>query len=578
MLSNTAAPRYYSEFREKVLKREIPVNYEIAMEMARIEKLIEDPQYFYDDEAVEGFINFCEAEMVLTDGSDVQLLDSFKLWGEQLFGWFYFIKRQVYVPGPNGGTYKTELVKRRLTKKQYLIVARGAAKSLYMSWIHAYMLVVDPATTQQITTAPTMLQAEEVINPITTAITRARGPVINFLTQGSKNNTTGSAANRPQLQSTKKGIQNFMTNSILQVRPMTIDKLQGLRSKVSTVDEWLSGDTREDVIGAIEQGASKVPDYLIVACSSEGNVRNGVGDTIKMELLDILKGEYPAPHVSIWHYKLDDLSEIEDPFMWLKAQPNLGKTVSFQTYEEDKIRAEKSPSARNDILAKRWGIAMEGYTYFFKFEDTLPHRPQNFRGMSCTLGIDLSQGDDFCSFTFLIPLSLERFGVKTRNYITSKTMSNLPAATRIKYETFLAEGSLVVIEGSILDLDEVYDDIDEYIIINNYDVVGVGYDPYNAASFIDRYEREHGPYGIMKVPQGARTESVPLGELRSLAEDRNLIFDEDIMSFCMGNAITIEDTNGNRKLHKKRAADKIDCVAALVDAWVSYKNNKDAFM
>lgn len=578
-LSNTAVPIYYGQFREAVMRGEIPVCKEISMEMNRIDRLIDDPRYFYDDQAVEGFIKYCEKELTLTDGADLTLLDSFKLWAEQIFGWYYFVERSVPEPSPDGhGThYVTRTIKKRLINKQYLIVARGAAKSMYGSCIQNYFLNVDTTTTHQITTAPTMKQAEEVLSPIRTAITRARGPLYKFLTEGSMQNTTGSKANRCKLASTKKGIENFLTGSLLEIRPMSIDKLQGLRTKIATVDEWLSGDIREDVIGAIEQGASKNDDYLIVAISSEGTVRNGSGDTIKMELMDILKGEYDNPHVSIWYYKLDDIEEVKDPYKWIKANPNIGKTVSYETYQLDVERAEKAPATRNDILAKRFGIPMEGFTYYFTYEETLPHRRQNFWGMPCALGADLSQGDDFCAFTFLFPLPGGRFGVKTRNYISESTLMKLPAAMRFKYDQFMAEGSLVVLDGTVLDMTEVYDDLDNFIIKAEYDVRCFGFDPYNAKAFVERWEQENGPYGIEKVIQGARTESVPLGELKKLAEERMLLFDEELMSFTMGNCITLEDTNGNRKLHKKRYDQKIDAVAAMMDAYVAYKLNKDAF-
>lgn len=578
-LSNTAVPRYYGEFRDAVLRGEIPVNREVSLEMNRIDDLIANPNIYYDDKAIDGFIKYCEMELTLTDGSDLHLLDTFKLWAEQIFGWYYFVERSVYQPGQNGspGQYVTKVIKKRLVTKQYLIVARGAAKSMYAECIHAYFLNVDTATTHQITTAPTMKQADEVMSPFRTAITRARGPLFKFLTEGSIRNTSGSPAERVKLASTKKGIENFLTGSILEIRPMAINKLQGLRPKVSTIDEWLSGDIREDVIGAIEQGASKMDDWLIVAISSEGTVRNGSGDTIKMELASILKGEYQAPHVSIWHYKLDDIEEVNDPAAWPKAQPNIGKTVTYDVYHLDVERAEKAPAARNDILAKRFGIPMEGYTYFFTYEETLPHRSREFWQIPCALGADLSQGDDFCAFTFLFPLSNGSFGVKTRSYITTLTFMKLPAAMRIKYEEFIAEGSLHVMDGNILDMMEVYDDLDAFIEHQQYDVRCLGYDPYNAREFVERWEVENGPFGIEKVPQGARTESVPLGELKILAEQRALIFDQELMSFAMGNAITLEDTNGNRKLFKKRAEEKIDNVAALMDAYIAYKVNKEAF-
>ena len=580
-LSNRATPRYYAEFRDEVLAGRIPVNREISMEMNRIDALIANPNIYYDDEAVEGFIRYCENEMTLTDGSDLHLLPSFKLWAEQIFAWYYFEDRSVYEPFPDGhgGHFVNKTVKKRLTKKQYLIVARGAAKSLYETLLQGFFLNVDTATTHQITTSPTMKQAEEVMSPFRTAITRARGPLFKFLTEGSLQNTTGNRFNRQKLASTKKGIENFLTGSLLEIRPMSINKLQGLRPKISTVDEWLSGDIREDVIGAIEQGASKLDDYLIVAVSSEGTVRNGSGDTIKMELADILKGEYVAPHVSIWHYKLDDLDEVGQPEMWLKANPNLGKTVTYDTYQLDVERAEKAPASRNDILAKRFGIPMEGYTYFFTYEETEPHpmRPHGFNGMPCAMGADLSQGDDFCAFTFLFPLRGEKFGVKTRSYITELTLMKLPGALRAKYDEFIKEGSLHVMPGTILDMTEVYDDLDAHIVRKEYDVRALGFDPYNAKEFVARWEQDNGPFGIEKVIQGAKTESVPLGELKILSEQRHLIFDETLMSFTMGNAITLEDTNGNRKLLKKRQDEKIDNVAALMDAWVAYKANKEAF-
>lgn len=577
-LSNKATPIYYGQFRDAVIRGEIPVNREIAMEMNRIDALIENPNFYYDDEAIEGFVRFCENELTLTDGSDLHLLPSFKLWAEQIFGWYYFVDRQIYEPGKDGrpGRYVTKTIKKRLTTKQYLIVARGAAKSMYAECIQAYFLTVDTSTTHQITTAPTMKQAEEVMSPFRTAITRARGPLFKFLTEGSLQNTTGSKANRVKLTPTKKGIENFLTGSLLEIRPMSINKLQGLRPKISTIDEWLSGDIREDVVGAIEQGASKEEEYLIVAISSEGTVRNGSGDTIKMELADILKGEFIAPQISIWHYKLDELEEVGDPAMWLKANPNIGKTVSYDVYHLDVERAEKAPASRNDILAKRFGIPMEGYTYFFTYEETQPHRRRDFWEMPCALGADLSQGDDFCAFTFLFPLR-QGFGVKTRSYISNLTLMKLPGALRYKYDTFIKEGSLHVLEGTILDMMEVYEDLDAFIEKNQYDVRALGYDPYNAKEFISRWEAENGPFGIEKVPQGARTESVPLGELKILSEERLLIFDQDLMSFTMGNAITLEDTNGNRKLLKKRTDEKIDNVAALMDAYVAWKNNKEAF-
>jgi phage terminase large subunit-like protein len=578
-LSNTAVPIYYGQFREAVLQGRVPVNREISMEMNRIDALIANPNMFYDDEAVEGFIRYCEGELTLTDGSDLHLLESFKLWAEQIFGWYYFVERSVYVPTKDnhGGHYEKRVIRKRLTLKQYLIVARGAAKSMYAFLIHSFFLNVDTSTTHQINTAPTMKQAEEVLSPFRTSITRARGPLFKFLTEGSLQNTTGSKANRVKLASTKKGIENFLTGSILEIRPMAINKLQGLRPKISTIDEWLSGDLREDVVGAVEQGASKLEDYLIVAISSEGTVRAGSGDTIKMELMDILKGEYLAPHVSIWHYKLDEIEEVADPAMWVKANPNLGATVSYETYQLDVERAEKAPASRNDILAKRFGIPMEGYTYFFTYEETLPHRAREFWQMACALGADLSQGDDFCAFTFLFPLGREQYGVKTRSYITELTMTRLPGAMRHKYEEFVNEGSLHVMPGNILDMMEVYDDLDRFILTSEYDVRALGYDPYNAKEFVARWEGENGPFGIEKVIQGAKTESVPLGEIKIMAEERLLIFDQGLMSFAMGNAITLEDTNGNRKLLKKRQEEKIDNVAALMDAWVAFKLNKDAF-
>ena len=579
-LSNTATPIYYGKFRDAVMRGEIPVCREISMEMNRIDDLIANPGIYYDDQAINGFIDYCEQELTLTDGGDLHLLDSFKLWAEQIFGWYYFVERSVFEPSPDGhgGHYVTKTIKKRLINKQYLIVARGAAKSMYSSCIQSYFLNVDTSTTHQITTAPTMKQAEEVMSPMRTAITRAKGPLFQFLTEGSLQNTTGSKANRMKLASTKKGIENFLTGSLVEIRPMSINKLQGLRTKIATVDEWLSGDLREDVIGAIEQGASKLDDYLIVATSSEGTVRNGSGDTIKMELMEILRGDYVNPHVSIWYYKLDDIEEVNDPNMWIKANPNLGKTVTYETYQLDVERAEKAPAARNDILAKRFGIPMEGYTYFFTYEETLPvQRKRDFWNMPCALGADLSQGDDFCAFTFLFPLRDGSFGVKTRNYITDKTLRKLPGAMRLKYDEFMAEGSLIVMEGTVLDLDEVYDDLDAHIADKGYDVRCFGYDPYNARAFVERWESENGPFGIEKVIQGAKTESVPLGELKKLAEDRALIFDEELMCFTMGNCITLEDTNGNRKLLKKRYDQKIDAVAAMMDAYVAYKLNKDAF-
>ena len=578
-LSNTAVPKYYGMFRDAVIRGEIPVNREISMEMNRIDDLIANPGIWYDDQAIDGFIEYCENELTLTDGEDLTLLDSFKLWAEQVFGWYYFVERSVYVPYPDGhgGHYVKKSIKKRLINKQYLIVGRGAAKSMYASCMQSYYLNVDCSTTHQITTAPTMVQAEEVMSPIKTSITRARGPLFKFLTEGSLQNTTGSKANRMKLASTKKGIENFLTGSLLEVRPMSIDKIQGSRAKIWTIDEWLSGDVREDVVGAAEQGASKNDDYLIIAISSEGTVRNGPGDTIKMELMDILKGEYINPHVSIWWYKLDSIDEVSDPSMWLKANPNLGKTVSYETYQLDVERAEKAPATRNDILAKRFGIPMEGYTYYFTYEETLPHRKRDYWNMPCSLGADLSQGDDFCAFTFLFPLRNGAFGVKTRNYITELTMKKLPSAMRFKYDEFVKEGSLIVMPGTVLDMMQVYDDIDNHIINCNYDVRSFGYDPYNAREFIERWERENGPFGIEKVQQGSKTESVPLGELKKLSEERLLLFDEDLMTFTMGNCITLEDTNGNRKLLKKRYDQKIDAVAAMMDAYVAYKLNKEAF-
>lgn len=578
-LSNTAVPKYYGMFRDAVVRGEIPVNRHISQEMNRIDDLIRNPGIWYDDLAVEGFISFCNNELTTTDGSDLELLDTFKLWAEQVFGWYYFEERSIYEPDPDGhgGHYRTKKIKKRLINKQYLIVARGAAKSMYGSCIQDYFLNVDTSTTHQITTAPTMKQAEEVMSPIRTAITRSRGPLFKFLTEGSLQNTTGSKANRTKLASTKKGIENFLTGSLLEIRPMTINKLQGLRNKISTVDEWLSGDIREDVIGAIEQGASKIDDYLIIATSSEGTVRNGAGDTIKMELEDILKGEYINPHVSIWWYNLDDIEEVNNPEMWIKANPNIGKTVTYETYQLDVERAENVPAVRNDILAKRFGIPMEGYTYYFTYEETIPHRKRDYWQMPCALGADLSQGDDFCAFTFLFPLSNGTFGIKTRNYITSRTLSKLPAAMRVKYDEFMQEGSLMVLDGTVLDMMQVYEDLDKHIIDRDYDVRCIGYDPYNAKDFIARWEGENGPFGIEKVIQGAKTESVPLGELKDLAEDRMLLFDEQLMSFAMGNCITLEDTNGNRKLFKKRYEQKIDAVAAMMDAYIAYKLNRDAF-
>ncbi len=578
-LSNTATPRYYGAFRDAVIRGEIPVCKEISMEMNRIDDLIANPGIYYDDKAIDGFIEYCENELTLTDGEDLHLLDSFKLWAEQIFGWYYFVERSVYVPSHDGhgGRYVKKRIKKRLVNKQYLIVARGAAKSMYASCVQSYFLNVDTSTTHQVTTAPTMKQSEEVLSPIRTSITRARGPLFKFLTEGSLQNTTGSKAMRVKLASTKKGIENFLTGSLLEIRPMSIDKLQGLNSRINTVDEWLSGDVREDVIGALEQGASKNDDYLIVAISSEGTVRNGPGDTIKMELADILKGEYQNPHVSIWWYKLDSVDEVSNPEMWLKANPNIGKTVSYEVYQQDVERAEKAPAARNDILAKRFGIPMEGYTYYFTYEETIPHRKRDFWKLPCSLGADLSQGNDFCSFAFLFPLQNGCFGIKTRNYIASTTLMKLPSAMRIKYDEFMKEGSLVVLEGTILDMMDVYDDLDQHIIESGYDVRCFGFDPYNAREFVERWERENGPFGIEKVIQGAKTESVPLGELKNLSEQRMLLFDEDLMSYAMGNCITIEDTNGNRKLLKKRYEAKIDPVAAMLDAFVAWKLNKEAF-
>lgn len=574
-LSNTEVPVYYGQFRDAVKRGEIPVCNEISMEMNRIDDLIADQDIYYDRDAINGFIAYCENELTLTDGTELKLLDSFKLWAEQIFGWYYFVDREVY--DPDQGHFVKKTIKKRLINKQYLVVARGAAKSLYDECIQSFYLNIDTSTTHQITTAPTMKQSEEVMSPFRTAITRARGPLFKFLTEGSLQNTTGSKANRPKLASTKKGIENNLTGSLLEIRPMNVNKLQGLRCKVATVDEWLSGDIREDVIGAIEQGASKLDDYLIVATSSEGTVRNGSGDTIKMELLSILKGEYYNPHVSIWYYKLDNLEEVNDPSMWLKANPNLGKTVTYETYHLDVERAEKAPATRNDILAKRFGIPMEGYTYFFTYDETIPHKKRSFWNMSCALGADLSQGNDFCAFTFLFPLQNGTFGVKTRSYISSLTLNKLPAAMRFKYEEFIDEGSLVVLEGTILDSMEVYDDLDQHIADQQYDVCCFGYDPYNAKDFVERWERENSSFGVVKVIQGAKTESVPLGELKKLSEERMLLFDEKLMGFTMGNCITLEDTNGNRKLLKKRYEEKIDNVAAMMDAFVAYKLNKEAF-
>ena len=578
-LSNTATPKYYGMFRDAVMRGEIPVCKEVEMEMYRIDDLIKNPGIYYDDRAMDGFVAYCENELTLTDGEDLHLLDSFMLWAEQVLCWFYFEERSVYVPSPDGhgGRYVKKSIKKRLVKKQFLIVGRGAAKSMYASCLQSFFLTVDTSTTHQITTAPTMKQAEEVMSPIRTAITRSRGPLFKFLTEGSLQNTTGSRANRLKLASTKKGIENFLTGSLLEVRPMSIDKLQGLRVKIATVDEWLSGDIREDVIGAIEQGASKNDDYLIIAISSEGTVRNGSGDTIKMELMDILKGDYINPHVSIWWYKLDSMDEVGDPAKWRKANPNIGKTVSYEAYQLDVERAEKAPATRNDILAKRFGIPTEGYTYYFTYEETLPHRKRDFWNMPCALGADLSQGDDFCAFTFLFPLPGGAFGVKTRSYITSLTLMKLPSAMRAKYETFMNEGSLMVMDGTVLDMIEVYEDLDAHIMERGYAVNAFGYDPYNAKDFVERWVSENGPFGVEKVIQGARTESVPLGELKKLSEERMLLFDEELMKFAMGNCITLEDTNGNRKLYKKRSSEKIDSVAAMMDAYVAYKNNRDAF-
>lgn len=578
-LSNTAVPKYYGAFRDAVIRGEIPVCREISMEMNRIDALIEDPRYYYDDKAVDGFIAYCETELTLTDGSDLELLDTFKLWAEQIFGWYYFVERSVYEPSQDyhGGKFVRKTIKKRLILKQYLIVARGAAKSMYGSCIQSYFLNIDTSTTFQITTAPTMAQADEVLSPIRTAITRARGPLFKFLTEGSIFNTTGSKANRVKLASTKAGIENFITGSILKVLPMSIDKLQGYRPKISTVDEWLSGDIRQDVIGAIEQGASKMDDYLIVAMSSEGTVRNGSGDTIKMELMDILKGKYENPYVSIWYYKLDDIKEVGDPAMWIKANPNLGKTVDYDVYQREVERAEKAPATRNDILAKRFGIPMEGYTYFFPYEETIPHKRRRvFWSMPCSLGIDLSRGDDFCAFTFMFPIP-EGYGIKVRSYITSRTMIKLPTAMRNLYTRFMEEGSLIVLEGSTLDLEEVYEDLEKFIDDSRYDIRCVGYDPYNAKEFMERWERENGPHGLEVVRQGSKTESVPLGELKDLSEDRVLFFDEELMSFCMGNAIVLVDTNGNRKLLKERYDEKIDNVSAMMDAYVAYKLHKEDF-
>ena len=574
-LSNTATPKYYGLFRDAVMSGKIPICKEVELEMYRIDALIDNPGYWYDNRAVEGFIHFCENEMTLTDGEDLHLLDSFKLWAEEIFGWYYYKERSVY--DPELGRYVQKTIKKRLINKQYLIVARGAAKSMYAACIQSYFLNIDTSTTHQITTAPTMKHSEEVLSPIRTAITRARGPLFDFLTEGSLQNTTGSKANRQKLASTKKGIENFLTGSLLEIRPMSIDKLQGLNSRINTVDEWLSGDVREDVIGALEQGASKNDDYLIVAISSEGTVRNGSGDTVKMELAKILKNEYRNDHVSIWWYKLDSIDEVGQPDKWLKANPNLGFTVTYETYQLDVERAEQNPAVRNDILAKRFGIPLEGYTYYFTYEETLIHRRRNFWQMPCSLGADLSQGDDFCSFTFLFPLGDDTFGIKTRNYISSRTLKKLPGAMRTKYEDFLKEGSLIVLEGTVLDMDQVYEDLDQYIIDSEYDVRCFGYDPYGAKEFVARYELENSPYGIVKVPQGSKTESIPLGELKKFSEDRRLLFDEKIMSFAMGNCITMEDSNGNRKLYKRKREHKIDCVAAMMDAYVAWKANKDSF-
>lgn len=579
MLSNTATPKYYGEFRDAVRRGEIPINREIEMEMNRIDKLIENPGIYYDDKAMDGFVKFCESELTLTDGSDLHLLPSFKLWAEQIFCWYYFIERSVYEPNKNGkgGHYVRKTIKKRLVNKQYLIIPRGAAKSMYASVIQAFYLTVDTSTTHQITTAPTMRQAEEIMSPIRTAIARSRGPLFQFMTEGSLQNTTGSKANRQKLAATKKGVECFLTGSLLEIRPMSIDKLQGLRCKTATVDEWLSGDIREDVIGCIEQGASKMDDYLIVATSSEGTVRNGPGDTIKMELMSILKGEYVNPHVSIWYYKLDDIKEINNPEMWIKANPNLGKTVTYETYQQDVERAENNPSARNDILAKRFNIPMEGYTYFFTYEETIPHSKVDFWSMPCAMGADLSQGDDFCAFTFLFPLQREQFGIKTRSYISERTLNNLPGAMRLKYQEFMDEGSLMVLNGTVLDMMEVYDDLDKFITENSYDVRCFGFDPYNAQGFVERWSAENGPFGVTKVIQGAKTESVPLGELKKLSEDGLLIFDQSLMSYTMGNCIVLEDTNGNRKLYKIRYDHKIDNVAAMMDAYVAFKANREAF-
>lgn len=574
-LSNTAVPKYYGRFRDAVIRGEIPICEEISLEMNRIDELIENPGIWYDDQAIQGFINFCENELTLTDGSPLRLLDSFKLWAEQIFGWYYFVERSVY--DPEVGHYVTKRIRKRLVQKQYLIVARGAAKSMYAACIQSYFLTIDTTTTQQLVTAPTMRQAEATLSPIRTAIAMARGPLFKFMTEGSLQNTTGSRANRQKLASTKKGIENFLTNSLVEVIPMSIDKLQSRRDKVATIDEWLSGDVREDVVGAVEQGASKNDDYLIVATSSEGTVRNGSGDTIKMELSKILRGEYKNPRVSIWWYKLDSIDEVAKPEVWLKANPNLDKTVSYEAYQQDVDRAEQSPAAKNDILAKRFGIPLEGYTYYFTYEETIPHRRRDYWQLPCALGADLSQGDDFCSFGFLFPLSDGTFGIKTRNYITERTLMKLPGAMRTKYDEFMDEGSLIVLNGTVLDMMEVYDDLDRFIIDSDYDIRCFGFDPYNAKEFVERWERENGPYGIVKVIQGAKTESVPLGELKKLSEDRLLLFDEGLFSYAMGNCITLEDSNGNRKLYKRRHEQKIDAVASIMDAYIAYKLNKDAF-
>ena len=578
-LSNTAVPKYYGEFRDAVMRGEIPVCEPISLQMNRIDQFIANPGIFYDEEAVEGFIRYCENELVLTDGSDLFLLPSFKLWAEDLFGWYYFVERSIWEPDENGhtGHYVRKMIKKRLINKQYIILGRGGAKSMYASCVQSFIQNVDGSTTKGVVTAPTMKMAEAIMDPLRTAIVRARGPLFKFLTEGSLQNTTGSKAKRQKLASTKAGIVNFITNSIIEVQPMTIDKLQGRRDRVATIDEWLSGDVREDVTGAIEQGSSKLDDYMIILTSSEGTVRNGSGDTIKMELMDILKGKYQNPHVSIWYYRLDDISEVGKPELWIKANPNLGKTVTYETYQLDVERAEHAPAQRNDILAKRFGIPMEGYTYFFTYEETLPFKKRSYWQMPCALGCDLSQGDDFCAFTFLFPLHGGDFGVKTRSYITSTTLSKLPGAMRLKYEEFMQEGSLIVLEGTVLDMEEVYEDLDFHITQQEYDVRAIGYDPYNAREFIERWGNENGPFGIVKVPQGAKTESVPLGELKKLAEERMLRFDEELMTFAMGNCITLEDTNGNRKLYKKRQEQKIDNVAAMMDAYIAYKANKDAF-